>query len=151
MMGSPQVPGGNITGVTSAAGAGLLAKLIELTKETIPSATRVGILFNNSKPNDYATAQTGDCGCRRCNRVTTCLAAGHPSRRLRGSLRRSRTAIIEGPSEANLKFSLNTPDNLPDPTGFNGSGRMTRWQTDRRPALRKSHLTWRISWRRSKS
>jgi putative ABC transport system substrate-binding protein len=50
-------PGGNITGVTSAAGAGLLAKLIELTKEAIPAATRVGILFNSSNPMNYATAQ----------------------------------------------------------------------------------------------
>ncbi len=51
-------PAGNITGVTSAAGAGLLAKLIELTKDAIPSATRSGILFNSSNPLNYATAQT---------------------------------------------------------------------------------------------
>lgn len=50
-------PGGNVTGVTSAAGAGLFAKLIELTKEAIPSATRVGILFNSSNPMNYAMAQ----------------------------------------------------------------------------------------------
>jgi putative ABC transport system substrate-binding protein len=49
-------PGGNITGVTSAAGAGLLSKLLELTKEAIPSATRAGILFNSSNPLNYATA-----------------------------------------------------------------------------------------------
>jgi putative tryptophan/tyrosine transport system substrate-binding protein len=50
-------PGGNITGVTSAAGAGLFSKLLELTKEAIPSATRAGILFNSSNPMNYATAQ----------------------------------------------------------------------------------------------
>jgi putative ABC transport system substrate-binding protein len=50
-------PGGNITGVTSTAGAGLFSKLLELTKEAIPTATRAGILFNSSNPLNYATAQ----------------------------------------------------------------------------------------------
>jgi ABC-type uncharacterized transport system substrate-binding protein len=42
--------------VTSAAGAGLLSKLLQLTKEAIPSATRAGILFNSGNPMNYAAA-----------------------------------------------------------------------------------------------
>jgi putative tryptophan/tyrosine transport system substrate-binding protein len=49
-------PGGNITGVASSAGAGLFSKLLDLAKEAIPSATRAGILFNNSNPMNYAAA-----------------------------------------------------------------------------------------------
>jgi putative ABC transport system substrate-binding protein len=49
-------PGGNITGLASAAGAGLFSKLLELAKEAIPSATRAGILFNQSNPMNYAAA-----------------------------------------------------------------------------------------------
>ena len=49
-------PGGNITGVTSRAGPGLLSKLLELTKDALPSAKRIGILFNQGNPLNYATA-----------------------------------------------------------------------------------------------
>ena len=39
-------PGGNITGVTSAIPEGFLAKQLELIKEAVPSAKRIGLLFN---------------------------------------------------------------------------------------------------------
>jgi putative tryptophan/tyrosine transport system substrate-binding protein len=48
-------PGGNITGVSSTA-AGLFPKLAETTKEAIPSATRIGILYNQGNPLNYVTA-----------------------------------------------------------------------------------------------
>jgi putative ABC transport system substrate-binding protein len=48
-------PGGNITGVASTAGAGLISKLLELTKDALPSAKRVGILFNEGNPLNYIT------------------------------------------------------------------------------------------------
>ncbi len=48
-------PGGNITGVSSTA-AGLFPKLAETTKEAIPSATRIGILYNQGNPQNYVTA-----------------------------------------------------------------------------------------------
>ena len=49
-------PGGNITGVSSTA-ADLVPKLLEVTKEAIPSAARIGILYNAGNPLNYATAQ----------------------------------------------------------------------------------------------
>jgi putative ABC transport system substrate-binding protein len=49
-------PGGNITGVSSTA-AGLFPKLAETTKEAIPSAARIGVLYNQGNPLNYATAQ----------------------------------------------------------------------------------------------
>jgi len=49
-------PGGNITGVSSSAGPGFISKQMELTKEAIPSAKRVGILFNEANPLNQATA-----------------------------------------------------------------------------------------------
>ena len=51
-------PGGNITGVSSAAGPGLFSKLLELTKDALPSAQRVGILFNEGNPLNYAAASS---------------------------------------------------------------------------------------------
>src|SRR5690242_925136 len=39
-------PGGNITGVASVAGRNIILKLLELTKDALPSVKRVGILFN---------------------------------------------------------------------------------------------------------
>jgi putative tryptophan/tyrosine transport system substrate-binding protein len=51
-------PGGNITGVASSAGAGLLSKHLELTKDALPSAMRVAILFNEANPLNYARAST---------------------------------------------------------------------------------------------
>jgi putative ABC transport system substrate-binding protein len=52
-------PGGNITGVTSAIGD-LTSKLLELTKEAIPSATRIGLLYNERNPLNYATARRSE-------------------------------------------------------------------------------------------
>ncbi len=49
-------PGGNITGVSSTAG-GLIPKLLETAKEAIPSAARIGILYNQRNPLNYATGQ----------------------------------------------------------------------------------------------
>lgn len=49
-------PGGNITGVSSTAG-GLIPKILETAKEAIPSAARIGILYNQGNPLNYATAQ----------------------------------------------------------------------------------------------
>lgn len=46
-------PGGNITGVASTAGAGLLSKLLELARDALPTASRVGILFNEANPLNY--------------------------------------------------------------------------------------------------
>jgi putative ABC transport system substrate-binding protein len=49
-------PGGNITGIASTAGPGLISKLLELTKDALPSAKRVGMLFNEGNPLNYAAA-----------------------------------------------------------------------------------------------
>jgi putative ABC transport system substrate-binding protein len=49
-------PGGNITGVSSSAGPGFISKQMELTKDAIPSARRVGILFNEVNRFNSATA-----------------------------------------------------------------------------------------------
>src|SRR5262249_5868603 len=44
-------PGGNMTGVSMMQGvAGLTAKRIELLKEIVPSATRLGVMFNPDSP-----------------------------------------------------------------------------------------------------
>jgi len=48
-------PGGNITGVTSVAGRNIILKLLELTKDALPSVKRVGILFNEGNPVNYIT------------------------------------------------------------------------------------------------
>jgi putative tryptophan/tyrosine transport system substrate-binding protein len=50
-------PGGNITGVTSAIPEGFMGKTLQLIKETIPKASRVGLLFNPANPLNYATAR----------------------------------------------------------------------------------------------
>jgi putative ABC transport system substrate-binding protein len=62
-------PGGNITGVTSGIPEGFLAKQLELIKEAIPSATRVGILFNAANPLNYrmASAQQLAAAARASN------------------------------------------------------------------------------------
>ena len=49
-------PGGNITGVASLAGPSIIFKLLELTKDALPSAKIVGILFNEGNPLNYVTA-----------------------------------------------------------------------------------------------
>ena len=54
-------PGGNMTGVSMMQGiAGLTAKRIELLKEIVPSATRLGVMFNPNSPTaagDLAQAE----------------------------------------------------------------------------------------------
>ena len=49
-------PGGNITGLSSAVGS-LPSKLLEISKDAIPSATRIGMLYNAGNPLNYATQQ----------------------------------------------------------------------------------------------
>jgi putative ABC transport system substrate-binding protein len=51
-------PGGNLTGVASNAGVGLFSKNLQLTKEALPSAKRIGVLFNRGNPLNYATVQS---------------------------------------------------------------------------------------------
>jgi putative ABC transport system substrate-binding protein len=48
-------PGGNITGVASSAGPGFISKSMELTRDALPSAKRVGIHFNEANPLNYVT------------------------------------------------------------------------------------------------
>jgi putative tryptophan/tyrosine transport system substrate-binding protein len=52
-------PGGNITGVTSTPGS-LFSKVLEITKEAIPSASRIGMLYNAGNPLNYASADHKD-------------------------------------------------------------------------------------------
>jgi putative tryptophan/tyrosine transport system substrate-binding protein len=49
-------PGGNITGVTSAIPEGFLAKQLQLIKEALPTAARVGLLFNAANMLNYRMA-----------------------------------------------------------------------------------------------
>jgi putative ABC transport system substrate-binding protein len=56
-------PGGNITGVTSVAGRNIILKLVELTKDALPSAKRVGILSNEPSELHYS-GSTPDFGRR---------------------------------------------------------------------------------------
>jgi putative ABC transport system substrate-binding protein len=49
-------PAGNITGVSSTPGS-LPSKLLEIAKEAMPSAARIGMLYNAGNPLNYATAQ----------------------------------------------------------------------------------------------
>jgi putative ABC transport system substrate-binding protein len=51
-------PGGNITGVTSAIPEGFMGKQMELIKETIATASHVGLLFNAGNPLNYAAASS---------------------------------------------------------------------------------------------
>jgi putative tryptophan/tyrosine transport system substrate-binding protein len=50
-------PGGNLTGVTVEAGQDIIAKRLQLLKETIPSATRVSYLLSNGRPEYKASYQ----------------------------------------------------------------------------------------------
>ena len=52
-------PGGNITGVTSAIPEGFMAKQLQLIKEVLPNAARVGLLVDTANPLNYATASAG--------------------------------------------------------------------------------------------
>jgi putative ABC transport system substrate-binding protein len=49
-------PGGNITGLTSTVPEGFMGKQLELVKETIPQASRVGLVVNAANPLNYAAA-----------------------------------------------------------------------------------------------
>jgi putative tryptophan/tyrosine transport system substrate-binding protein len=46
-------PGGNLTGLASSVPEGFSGKLLELAREAIPSAKRVGVLFNAGNPRNY--------------------------------------------------------------------------------------------------
>jgi putative ABC transport system substrate-binding protein len=46
-------PGGNLTGLASIVPEGFAAKQLELAKEAIPAAKRVGVLFNAGSPRNY--------------------------------------------------------------------------------------------------
>ena len=48
-------PGGNVTGLASSVSEGLFGKQLELALEAVPSAKRVGILFNAGNPRNYFT------------------------------------------------------------------------------------------------
>jgi putative ABC transport system substrate-binding protein len=48
-------PGGNLTGVASSVPEGFFPKLLELAREAIPSAKRVGVLYNAGNPRNYFT------------------------------------------------------------------------------------------------
>ena len=50
-------PGGNLTGLTNEAGLEIFAKGVDLLKEVIPKASRVGVLWNPTNP---AEARAGD-------------------------------------------------------------------------------------------
>jgi putative ABC transport system substrate-binding protein len=47
-------PGGNITGVASVVPEGFMGKQLELVREALPGASRVGVLFNAGNPLNYA-------------------------------------------------------------------------------------------------
>jgi putative ABC transport system substrate-binding protein len=49
-------PGGNITGVSSSVPEGFMGKQLELIKEALPKASRVGLMFNAANPLNYAAA-----------------------------------------------------------------------------------------------
>jgi putative ABC transport system substrate-binding protein len=46
-------PGGNLTGLASGVSEGFSGKLMDLAREAIPNAKRVGILFNAGNPRNY--------------------------------------------------------------------------------------------------
>ena len=46
-------PGGNVTGLSSI-GPELNSKRLELLKETVPRASRIGVLFNGANPSNVA-------------------------------------------------------------------------------------------------
>ncbi len=48
-------PGGNLTGLASSVPEGFFGKQLELAREAIPSAKRVGVLFNADNPRNYFT------------------------------------------------------------------------------------------------
>jgi putative ABC transport system substrate-binding protein len=53
-------PGGNITGLSSAIPGGFMSKILQLIKEAIPNASRVGLLYNEGNPVNYATASSSE-------------------------------------------------------------------------------------------
>jgi putative ABC transport system substrate-binding protein len=52
-------PGGNVTGVSSSVPEGFVGKQLELVKEALPKASRVGLLLNAANPLNYAAAFSG--------------------------------------------------------------------------------------------
>jgi putative ABC transport system substrate-binding protein len=53
-------PGGNITGLSSAIPGGFMSKILQLIKEAIPNASRVGLLYNEGNQMNYATASSSE-------------------------------------------------------------------------------------------
>ena len=43
-------PGGNVTGLSTLAGGGFMGKLLEILKETVPTASRIAALWNSKNP-----------------------------------------------------------------------------------------------------
>jgi putative ABC transport system substrate-binding protein len=84
-------PGGNVTGLADAH-AELLPKRLELLKQLVPTATRVGVLWNPSNPSTapqvktiQAAASALGLGIVRCS--STRSSRGQPRRRCRWSSR----------------------------------------------------------------
>jgi len=63
-------PGGNLTGVSVEAGPDIFAKRLQILKEAIPSATKVGYLLSNSRP-DGIDSETNREAVRRLGIVLT--------------------------------------------------------------------------------
>ena len=43
-------PGGNATGLSTLAGGGFMGKLLEILKEAVPTASRIGVLWSSKNP-----------------------------------------------------------------------------------------------------
>jgi len=59
-------PGGNITGFTSLSGE-IAAKRLQLLKELIPTATRIGVIGNPDNPNVLIQIQAAETAARKLN------------------------------------------------------------------------------------
>ena len=65
-------PGGNMTGVSMMQGiAGLTAKRIELLKEIVPLATRLGVMFNPDSPTAAGDLTQAEQAAKRLNLFVT--------------------------------------------------------------------------------
>jgi putative tryptophan/tyrosine transport system substrate-binding protein len=69
-------PGGNMTGVSMMQGiAGLTAKRIELLKEIVPSATRLGVMFNPDSPTAAGDLAQAEQAAKGLNLIVMSLPA----------------------------------------------------------------------------
>jgi len=57
-------PGGNITGLASLAGTGLIGKRLELLKETFPKVSRVAVLWNPENPASVSSMKATETPAR---------------------------------------------------------------------------------------